>query len=159
MEGITQVRVNCNERVEHRYFIGSGACGIVMAASHSRYGDVGLKLLNKREHAKSVQMFQALRLEYQALRKISENTVNTNTKFLVPLLHSWDDGKFVHLITVRRNISDYPTILKYFIIKPLYICSLTDHLMSIDRLSKNDVKFFASQLVRISRSSYNMLRD
>ncbi|KAH8100830.1 kinase-like domain-containing protein [Cristinia sonorae] len=119
-------------KVVLRGWIGNGSFGDILRATHHGFsGEVAVKLLNKNRFAEHHKQRNALKLEFEALRRISQNAVKTHVEFLTPLLHSWQDNEFI-----------------YFAM-PLYCCSLTERLGQKDRfpLTDTDIKLYSSYLV------------
>lgn len=72
----------------------------IIAADHSKFGRVAVKVLDLHEWVRYPDVYDKMRLEQIALRRITENTVDTNTRYLVPLLHSWTDESYLYMTTV-----------------------------------------------------------
>ena len=72
----------------------------IIAADHSKFGRVAVKVLDLHEWVRYPDVYDKMRLEQMALRRITENIVDANTRYLVPLLHSWTDESYLYMTTV-----------------------------------------------------------
>ncbi|TCD67163.1 hypothetical protein EIP91_000448 [Steccherinum ochraceum] len=130
-QSLTAVKNVDGHHVNPAEFISKGSFGRVMKAHHSRYGMVALKALSKRRYSRDLDLYNSLKLEFEALRLISGGRTDVNVRHLASMYHSWDDEHFV-----------------YFAM-PLYPCTLHDHLFrnKNNRLPENDILFYSLNLI------------
>ena len=62
-----------------------------------------MKVSDREKQAKNPRVYEGIKWEWLALKRLSEGLSGVNTRYLVPLLHSWTRDSYVYLVTVSAK--------------------------------------------------------